>query len=60
VPAELLGVTSGLGYAIKDARETLAYSDLTVIVLTIGVIGWILDSTIALIIKRYNWHRGEN
>ena len=60
VPAELLGVTSGLGYAIKDARETLAYADLTVIVLTIGVIGWMLDSAIALLIKRFNWHRGES
>jgi NitT/TauT family transport system permease protein len=28
VPAELLGVTSGLGYAIKDARETLSYDHL--------------------------------
>jgi ABC-type nitrate/sulfonate/bicarbonate transport system permease component len=36
VPAELLGVTSGLGYAIKDARETLAYDQLTAMVLTIG------------------------
>ncbi len=58
VPAELLGVTSGLGYAIKDARETLAYSELTAIVLVIGVIGWILDSLIAMIIKRFNWHKG--
>ena len=26
VPAEFLGVTSGLGYAIEDARETLQYA----------------------------------
>ena len=32
----LLGVTSGLGYAIKDARETLSYDHLTAMVLTIG------------------------
>jgi len=58
VPAELLGVTSGLGYAIKDARETLAYSELTAIVLVIGLIGWILDSLVATAIKRFNWHKG--
>ena len=60
VPAELLGVTSGLGYAIKDARETLAYSELTAIVLVIGIIGWILDSLIAMVIKRFNWHKGTD
>jgi len=58
VPAELLGVTSGLGYAIKDARETLAYSELTAIVLVIGLIGWMLDSLVATAIKRFNWHKG--
>ncbi len=58
VPAELLGVTSGLGYAIKDARETLAYSELTAIVLVIGLIGWLLDSLVAMAIKRFNWHKG--
>ena len=59
VPAELLGVTSGLGYAIKDARETLAYDQLTAMVLTIGVIGYALDTICALLIKRYSWHRGD-
>jgi NitT/TauT family transport system permease protein len=59
VPAELLGVTSGLGYAIKDARETLAYDQLTAMVLTIGVIGYALDTMCALLIKRFSWHRGD-
>lgn len=59
VPAELLGVTSGLGYAIKDARETLAYDHLTAMVLTIGIIGYALDTICALLIKRYSWHRGD-
>jgi NitT/TauT family transport system permease protein len=58
VPAELLGVTSGLGYAIKDARETLNYSELAATVLIIGVIGWLLDSLVAMLIKRFNWHKG--
>ncbi|MDH3311279.1 MAG: ABC transporter permease subunit [Gammaproteobacteria bacterium] len=56
VPAELLGVTSGLGYAIKDARETLSYSHLTAMVLVIGVIGYFLDSVCVVLIKRYSWH----
>ena len=59
VPAELLGVTSGLGYAIKDARETLSYDHLTAMVLTIGVIGYALDTLCALLIKRFSWHRGD-
>ncbi len=56
VPAELLGVTSGLGYAIKDARETLSYDHLTAMVLVIGIIGYALDSFLVMLIKRYSWH----
>lgn len=58
VPAEYLGVTSGLGYAIEDARETLSYNNLTALVLTIGLIGYTLDSSLVLLIKRFSWHRG--
>ncbi len=58
VPAEYLGVTSGLGYAIEDARETLSYNNLTALVLTIGVIGYVLDSSLVMLIKRFSWHRG--
>ena len=56
VPAEFLGVTSGLGYAIEDAREALSYDHLTAIVLVIGIIGWALDSTCVIFIKRFSWH----
>jgi len=59
VPAEFLGVTSGLGYSIADARETLSYDHLTAMVLVIGIIGYILDSSLALLIKRFSWHRSE-
>ncbi len=58
VPAEYLGVTSGLGYAIEDSRETLTYNHLTALVLTIGVIGYVLDSILVMLIKRFSWHRG--
>lgn len=57
VPAEFLGVTSGLGYSIADARETLSYDHLTAMVLTIGIIGYILDSSCAYVIKHWCWHR---
>ena len=58
VPAEYLGVTSGLGYAIEDARETLSYNHLTALVLTIGCIGYVLDSVLVMLIKHFSWHRG--
>jgi NitT/TauT family transport system permease protein len=57
VPAEFLGVTSGLGYAIEDARETLQYSHLGAMVFVIGVIGFSIDSTLAWLIRRYSWVR---
>ncbi|MCU5783919.1 binding-protein dependent transport system inner membrane protein [Alcanivorax balearicus MACL04] len=55
VPAEYLGVTSGLGYAINDARDTLDYSALAAVVLVIGVIGYGLDSLCGLLMRRFNW-----
>lgn len=59
VPAEFLGVTSGLGYSIADARETLSYDHLTAMVLVIGIFGYLLDSTCALGIQRFSWHHKE-
>ncbi|MDN7130938.1 ABC transporter permease [Halomonas sp. MC140] len=56
VPAEYLGVTSGLGYAINDARDTLSYDNLAAIVVVIGIIGYGLDSVCNLLIQRFNWH----
>lgn len=43
VPAEMLGVSAGLGYLILDTRDRLAYSELTVVILVIGVLGFLLD-----------------
>jgi NitT/TauT family transport system permease protein len=58
IPAEFLGVTSGFGYAIEDAREGLEYAHLMGLILVIGVVGFILDTTCVLLIKRFSWHRG--
>lgn len=56
VPAEYLGVTSGLGYAINDARDTLEYDTLAAMVVVIGVIGFVLDGICVTLIKRFSWH----
>ncbi|MGE5596486.1 MAG: ABC transporter permease [Hyphomicrobiales bacterium] len=44
VPAEMLGVDSGLGYAILDARDRLAYSEMMAVVLIIGFVGMLIDT----------------
>lgn len=55
VPAEYLGVTSGLGYAINDARDTLSYDQLAAFILLIGLIGYALDALVGLTAKRVQW-----
>jgi len=59
VPAEYLGVTSGLGYAINDARDTLEYDRLAAIVVVIGICGYLIDSAMRLAIAQVNWHQEE-
>ncbi|MCK9486014.1 MAG: ABC transporter permease [Dehalococcoidia bacterium] len=43
VPAEMLGVDSGLGYFILDSRDRFAYSDLVAAIVVIGALGFVLD-----------------
>jgi NitT/TauT family transport system permease protein len=59
VPAEYLGVTSGLGYAINDARDTLEYDTLAAMVVVIGIIGYFLDAVCVNLIKRFSWHNQD-
>jgi NitT/TauT family transport system permease protein len=56
VPAEYLGVTSGLGYAINDARDTLEYDTLAAMVVVIGVLGFLLDGICVRLIGHFSWH----
>ena len=56
VPAEYLGVTSGLGYAINDARDTLEYDRLAALIVAIGMIGFTLDGVLLLLIRRVRWN----
>jgi len=44
VPAEMLGVSAGLGYFILDARDRLAYSELMALVILVGALGFSLDA----------------
>lgn len=52
VPSEMLGVTSGLGYFILDARDRLDYTELLSIIIIIGFIGFVLDRLVVSMQKR--------
>lgn len=55
VPAEMLGVNSGLGYLILDARDRFAYAEIPAIMLVIGFVGFALDVGIRRLDDRWNW-----
>lgn len=44
VPAEMFGVTNGLGYAVLNARDNIDYEALAATMLLIGVVGYLLDT----------------
>jgi len=54
VPAEFFGVTSGLGYMINDARDTLEYDRLMAILIAIGILGCIFDGSLKAVQKMLN------
>lgn len=43
VPAEMLGVRSGLGYQVLNARDQLAYGQVVAVIGVIGLLGFLLD-----------------
>ena len=55
VPAEMLGVPDGLGYFILDTRDRFRYDQLMATIVTIGAIGYLLDSVMRLLIRRFSW-----
>lgn len=57
VPAELLGISSGLGYLINDARNTLEYDILIAVILAIGILGFGLDQLFHQIQRRLDWYQ---
>ncbi len=52
VAAELVGANSGLGFLINDARSMLRTDTIAVGMLTIGVIGLLIDTAIRLVSRR--------
>ncbi|OGQ92981.1 MAG: nitrate ABC transporter permease [Desulfobacula sp. RIFOXYA12_FULL_46_16] len=59
VPAEFLGVSSGLGYLINDARDTMEYDKLMAMIIAIGVLGFSLDRIIQRLQHTFSWSWNE-
>ncbi|AOJ83192.1 ABC transporter permease [Burkholderia sp. MSMB617WGS] len=53
VPAEMLGVSAGLGYLVLDTRDRLAYSELAAVIVVIGAIGLALDALARAALARW-------
>ena len=52
VPAEMLGVRSGLGYQVLNARDQLAYDQVMAVIVVIGVLGFVLDALSRRLLER--------
>jgi NitT/TauT family transport system permease protein len=59
VPAEFLGVSSGLGYLINDARDTMEYDRLMAMIIAIGILGFILDRICQKLQNAFSWSWNE-
>ena len=53
VPAEMLGVDSGLGYEILSARDNMDYAGLAAVMLLIGLLGFAMDWLAQTAFKRW-------
>jgi NitT/TauT family transport system permease protein len=51
VPAEMLGVDSGLGYVVLNSRDQLAYDQLAAAMFTIGLTGFLMDLSLRKLLK---------
>lgn len=59
VPAEMLGVTSGLGYQILNAKDQLAYHHITALILVIGIVGFAIDAVARWLLATRRERRAE-
>jgi NitT/TauT family transport system permease protein len=59
VPAEMLGVDSGLGYAVLNARDRLDYGELAATILLIGSIGYVIDTVFQRVLSPRRITRGR-
>jgi len=55
VPAEMLGVASGLGYSILNYRDVTDYSSLMAIIVIIGILGYTSDALLRVLQRKYAW-----
>jgi NitT/TauT family transport system permease protein len=55
VPAEMLGVSSGLGYYLLDTRDRFNYAELMAVILLIGLLGYACDSIIRAAQHLVSW-----
>ena len=58
VPAEMLGVDSGLGYAVLNTRDRLAYPELMAMILIIGAYGYLMDLGVRWVVSE-PWRKRE-
>jgi NitT/TauT family transport system permease protein len=56
VPAEMLGVDSGLGYAVLNTRDRLAYPELMAMIIIIGACGYVMDLGVRWVVSE-PWRR---
>lgn len=56
VPAEMLGVASGLGYMILDYRDINGYDFIMAIIITIGILGILSDLPLRALLKYFRWN----
>lgn len=55
VPAEMLGVASGLGYMILDARDINDYASIMALIVIIGILGICLDLPLKMLSKKISF-----
>ncbi|MEG2631845.1 MAG: ABC transporter permease [Comamonas sp.] len=53
VPAEMLGVSAGMGYFILDTRDRLAYDELMAGIVVVGCLGFMLDVAARAVTARW-------
>lgn len=56
VPAEMLGVASGLGYMILDFRDINGYDSIMAIIIVIGFLGLLTDMPLRFAVKYFRWN----
>ena len=56
VPAEMLGVASGLGYMILDFRDINGYDSIMAIIIVIGFLGLLTDMPLRYAVKYFRWN----